>query len=805
MNNFAKTVFWKIASFNPSIQKTTIIKLISAKIFQGKQISEKHSSSFSLQAELPAYIKQVNSLNSSKLLNENADIIIVGNNCETIQISKSVLNGNTLTDLQTKQKRQNVLFKSICIKDKSHSKNNKDNKKQNSTNKCQFKNKVNNKITKSKTSSLSNKDLNYSETNSKLFYNNTFKDTSKLNSQINNKKSDLVFFKFSDINNINNLISQNMSNMTAYQNIMNTNFNSNLSLFNDNKSTNLPKTTNNNQAISYDNLEAEINATLSANKNVNLMESSNKSSSNTDDIKIEDSKSVQNDVKAEEERLNHNSKEVVINNKFAGMNNYNDENYFNKNINNNNLINNNNTININNLYSSQPTENNNNNIYGNINPVNVNMKMNMSMNLNMNEELYKQIQNYNNTQHQLQVAVGTQLPQSQQKMFLENNNYNYITNKEIENNNSISSIHGYPHNPITLGGLPYPGYNLAAFSGYNHLNTNNYNMMNFNLGQLKSMNINHINNLPQMNNINNMNTINHLNTMNIPINGYPGTYNLVNPNLSFKNNYYEKEKLQEEISIPKKYLYRDNYLDLLLESYDLLKNKENLSKAIEEYEKEQQQEEEIKKQSQNDSYCNNALDTEYLKNGRFLRKCENKICTISERKKGSCKWHKVKIPNTKKSITICSLCYKAYRNKQYCYYCGQIYKETYCNQDTKMWIECSECKGWHHVSCEEQNGYYKDIASLAKDENFEYVCFTCRESKEFKDRKRKSLVNSNNTNSKPENKGSSALNFQEQKLLGRKIKNKGGFSTFPDATNNRMISRNTKKTNVESLPLSKFK
>lgn len=768
MNKLTKTVFSKILLFDPNIEKTTLIILITKRVLRDKQDYNIKISYTSNKEPLLTNFKEVKKQNSNKLCEKNVVLVNIKDS-NIIEIDKSIFRTDQPINKTPNIINRNIIFKSISLKDKNGNSHNKEKLENNHSNKkfnCEDR-KFSNSITSSTFKSIQN---NKSETNiefdssQQLSDKTLLKNNNKFSIKTNSKNSDLIFFKIPDINIINNLITPNMSNMTAYQNIISTNFNSNISLFNDNKSTNPPKTINNIQASKNENLVNANNNTTSTNNITKNGENTNKSSNSSyDDIQIEDFKSNNKENKQEEEKNNAENRELNNNTNQSNINFLNiNENYFNNKIFNNNFSNN--------VYSNLPTENINNNYE----------TINMNQSFTLNEELYKQIQNYNNSQHQMGL-----IHQGQQKAFLDNS-YPYIqNNKDIENN--LNSIHGY--SPLALGGFPYAGLNIGSFPGYNNLN--GYNVMNYNLGQLKGMTINQLNNMPQ------------INSLNLPMNGYNGGYNLINQNLAFRNNYYEKEKLQDEVSIPKKYLYRDNYLDLLLESYDSLKNKDSLQKAIEDYQKEQHQEEELKKQSQNDSFCNNALDTEYLKNGRFLRKCENKICTVSERKKGSCKWHKVKIHNTKKSITICSLCYKAYRNKQYCYYCGQIYKDTYCNQDTKMWIECCECKGWHHVSCEEQSGYYKDIANLAKEDTFEYVCFTCRESKDFKDRKRKVGISSNNLLNKTEVKGASALNSQEQKLLGRKIKSKAGVSNFPEVINNRMISRNTKKSNAESLPLSK--
>lgn len=225
----------------------------------------------------------------------------------------------------------------------------------------------------------------------------------------------------------------------------------------------------------------------------------------------------------------------------------------------------------------------------------------------------------------------------------------------------------------------------------------------------------------------------------------------------------------EEKSLPKKILYRDNYLDLLIEAHDQMKDPKKM--------------EEIESEFKNidtailltDASYNPPFEKDKIKpntgiphssmtqliHGKLVKQCENKACTYSESKKGGSRnWQKIKLPN-KRSIQVCHLCYKAYKNKQYCFYCGIIYKDLYYHQIEKTWVECDYCKVWQHIECEEAKGHYKDLMkNINENKNFKYMCNFCRQ----KDHTKKRL-------SWTQRKSSEVESSQPTKLLGKKSKN----------------------------------
>lgn len=127
-------------------------------------------------------------------------------------------------------------------------------------------------------------------------------------------------------------------------------------------------------------------------------------------------------------------------------------------------------------------------------------------------------------------------------------------------------------------------------------------------------------------------------------------------------------------------------------------------------------------------------------------KCGNKVCPVVITKRSNL--FQANFPFLNKTIWLCNLCFQAYKNGQYCYYCGIIYRKykgTKGFNNHKTWIGCEYCSNWEHIQCEESKGVFHNLSKIIKkDKKFKYKCPTCRE----KDRtnSRKSSVTNDDTN-----------------------------------------------------------
>lgn len=83
-----------------------------------------------------------------------------------------------------------------------------------------------------------------------------------------------------------------------------------------------------------------------------------------------------------------------------------------------------------------------------------------------------------------------------------------------------------------------------------------------------------------------------------------------------------------------------------------------------------------------------------ISKGSFSGKCGNKNCDTHRNRK------KIKIfklrANKGKILRLCQSCVEAYNNKQYCYFCLSIYRDSNINSyvDDKGWILCDYCDSW---------------------------------------------------------------------------------------------------------------
>lgn len=195
--------------------------------------------------------------------------------------------------------------------------------------------------------------------------------------------------------------------------------------------------------------------------------------------------------------------------------------------------------------------------------------------------------------------------------------------------------------------------------------------------------------------------------------------------------------------------FKECYLDLLIESANALINKGLKLNTLKDYNPQEPvvlNEKSINstdnitrspknqkdKKEQNDT---SAVPTTASSIQFFQKKCENKICPVTVNKMSNI--HQAKIGTSKnKMLHLCSQCYKAWKNGQYCYYCGVIYREysgTKGFNESKMWVACEFCKNWEHLACEEQKGVYPNLSKLIKDLKFKYDCPLCRKKKKEKE------------------------------------------------------------------------
>ena len=155
-------------------------------------------------------------------------------------------------------------------------------------------------------------------------------------------------------------------------------------------------------------------------------------------------------------------------------------------------------------------------------------------------------------------------------------------------------------------------------------------------------------------------------------------------------------------------------------------------------------------------------------------KCENKVCPVYFTKKTNC--YTAKIVSLKnKTLRLCYQCYQAWKNGQYCYYCGVIYRQyrgTKGFNDHKTWIGCEFCKNWEHVQCEEQKGVFTNLSQLIKkDKHFKYKCPVCRSKEDNTASSRK--------NSKDESEKSMLGNKRKEENTGkRRIKKRKEFDEY---------------------------
>ncbi len=216
---------------------------------------------------------------------------------------------------------------------------------------------------------------------------------------------------------------------------------------------------------------------------------------------------------------------------------------------------------------------------------------------------------------------------------------------------------------------------------------------------------------------------------------------LVNDLPFLKNNLIENENHTNNTnnikpsspSVTKNQKYKDCYLDLLINSVDsLIKDGLNINtlknyipptneKIAHSYHNLKRINNQNTKELSNNNINNNNPNSNHIK-------CENKICPVIFNKNSTI--HKTKAFSLKNHIlNLCNLCYQAYKNGQFCYYCGTIYREYKGKKgfnEHKSWIACDYCKNWEHIQCEEEFGSISHLSHLIKDNKYKYKCPICR-------------------------------------------------------------------------------
>ena len=71
------------------------------------------------------------------------------------------------------------------------------------------------------------------------------------------------------------------------------------------------------------------------------------------------------------------------------------------------------------------------------------------------------------------------------------------------------------------------------------------------------------------------------------------------------------------------------------------------------------------------------------------------------------------------------MCSHAFKNKQFCDYCKQIYfdESEYQANDGKEWVECESCKKWNHIECEVERNPDPEFRKVLDEQD--YYCITC--------------------------------------------------------------------------------
>lgn len=195
----------------------------------------------------------------------------------------------------------------------------------------------------------------------------------------------------------------------------------------------------------------------------------------------------------------------------------------------------------------------------------------------------------------------------------------------------------------------------------------------------------------------------------------------------------------------------------------------------------------------------------------FSVKCGNKVCPVVITRKNHV--YQASLGNFKmKTINVCQQCYQAWKNGQYCYYCGVIYREykgTKGFNQHKAWIGCDFCTNWEHVQCEETKGnFYRNLSQLIKkDKHFKYKCPVCRKksakingSRRCSFTKDESNERSSLQSKRRRDEESSNYDYNDNAINKRIIKKKKIYEGNNDhnSNNNNRINSNRNKSNNDN-------
>ena len=522
----------------------------------------------------------------------------------------------------------------------------------------------------------------------------------------------------------------------------------------------------------------------------NTISKDTKQNSNMKDNNNASSIKTQNNCSSSKNPNNDNNNSIQATKNFFGVDNNN-----NSNANENKKY----------LFASIPSsEINSNNISKSVNKVNFNVTKKTNKNFQNNNNNNNNHNNLNNNNNNINLCFKT-------KMFTSTvSNNDGLNNNKLNNNSSNNN-----NNNMNLNS--HKKINFIPNNFNNNFNNNNnlfYNNQNYNKN-INNNNNNKINyNIPIINTENNYVIPFNQQMLTILYSSYfPNKNDSVNffknPNIIFAkninnesnsnndnniNNNINKDNniTNNQLKTPK---FKDNYIDLLINSVDnLISNGLNINSL-----------KSFSKHSYNNSYSNHShLNIKRIRsssdnnnnNNNFItenkKKCENKICPVTFSKTSV--YHKIHpyFYNNISSLYLCEDCYVAYKEGQYCYYCGVIYRKYKGKKgfnEHKVWISCDYCENWEHVLCEEKYGKYSNITNLLKDSNFKYKCPICLK----KEKESSKSKNYNKTSDVTENDDFSDINYKNNNNKKKKIdknKNKNHSSNNNNNNNNRRKNSN---------------